>query len=71
MGKRIFFTIGLAITLALFDGDGLWGRLQATSVSGGGPAAVPPKPVIRLDSPLDGWALSRNGTFRARKLRGL
>lgn len=69
MGKLIRATIGFAIALTLLNGEGFWARL-------GSPALLAVKADIAshpahttLDSSLNGWLSSRNGTDSAPKSR--
>jgi hypothetical protein len=71
MGKLIRATIGLVIALALLNGEGFWAHLRTASFLAVKADISAQTPGARLESSLDGWMSSRNGTHLAQKPRGL
>jgi hypothetical protein len=65
MGKLIRATLGLVIALTLLNGEGLWARLGSPALLAvkADIAAHPAK--MTLDSSLDSWLPSGNGTHSA------
>jgi hypothetical protein len=70
MGNLIRATLGFAIALTLLNGEGFWARLGSPALLAV-KADIAAHPAHRsLDSSLDGWLLSGNGTHSALKQRG-